>query len=173
MRANNAAAIEPYVVRKASTNDVGAVVRIWHTGWTDGHLGHVPPELVLHRNQEQFVSRARERLELMWVAESHGQTMGFVVVKGEEVEQIYVDRTARGTGVAAMLLRKAEAEIRGAGHRRAWLAVVAGNQRARSFYSRLGWRDAGPFSYLAETEAGPLAVPSHRYEIDLTDPVID
>jgi GNAT superfamily N-acetyltransferase len=92
-------------------------------------------------------------------------------VKGDEVEQIYVDRAARGTGVAAMLLRKAEAEIRSAGHRRAWLAVVAGNQRARSFYARHGWRDAGPFSYMAETEAGPLAVPSRRYEIDLPDPV--
>ena len=106
----------------------------------------------------------------MWVAESRGQPVGFVVVKGDEVEQIYVDRTARGTGVAARLLRMAEAEIRRAGHRHAWLAVVAGNQRARAFYARLGWRDAGPFSYLAETEIGPLAVPSHRYEIDLTDP---
>jgi GNAT superfamily N-acetyltransferase len=106
----------------------------------------------------------------MWVAESGGRIVGFVVVKGDEVEQIYVDRTARGSGVAAILLRKGEAEIRRAGHRRAWLAVVAGNQRARSFYSRFGWRDSGPISYLAETEAGPLAIPSHRYEIDLTDP---
>jgi GNAT superfamily N-acetyltransferase len=170
MHANEAASAEPCVIRKAVSTDVGAVARIWHIGWGDGHIGHVPPELVAHRNQEQFPSRARERLDSMWVAESHGQTMGFVVVKGDEVEQVYVDRTARGTGVAAILLRKAEAEIRSAGHRKAWLAVVAGNQRARSFYSRLGWRDSGPFSYLAETEIGPLAVPSHRYEIDLTDP---
>jgi putative acetyltransferase len=109
----------------------------------------------------------------MWVAESHGQVIGFVVVKDDEVEQIFVDRAARGTGVAAMLLRKAESEIRRAGHRHAWLAVVAGNQRARSFYARLGWHDSGPISYPAETEAGPIAVPSHRYEIDLTDPSPD
>jgi ribosomal protein S18 acetylase RimI-like enzyme len=167
------AAAEPHFVRKATSNDVGAVARIWHVGWTDGHVGHVPPELVLYRNKEQFVSRARERLECMWVAESHGQTVGFVVVKGDEVEQIYVDRTARGTGVAATLLRKAEAEIRSAGHRQAWLAVVAGNRRARSFYARLGWRDSGPMSYLAETEIGPLAVPAHRYEIELAHPAPD
>ncbi len=103
----------------------------------------------------------------MWVAESHGQIVGFVVPKDDEVEQIFVDRAARGTGVAAMLLRKAEAEIRRAGHRRAWLAVVAGNQRARAFYSRLGWRDAGPFTYMGETEIGPFAIPSQRYETDL------
>ena len=168
MRENQAPA-ESYFVRKATSNDVAAVARIWHTGWADGHVGHVPHELVRHRSDEaQFVPRVRERLECTWVAESRGQTVGFVVVKGDEVEQVYVDRTARGTGVAAALLRTAEAEIRSAGHRRAWLAVVAGNQRARAFYSRLGWRDAGLFSYAAETAAGPLAVPCHRYEIDVT-----
>jgi GNAT superfamily N-acetyltransferase len=158
---------ESYFVRKATAHDVGAIARIWHIGWADGHLGHVPPELVKYRHQEQFVSRAGDRLECTWVAESNGEPVGFVVVKGDEVEQIYVDRSARGTGVAAVLLHKGEAEIRDAGHRHAWLAVVAGNQRARSFYSRLGWRDTGPMSYLAETEVGPLAIPCHRYEIDL------
>ena len=158
-----------YVLRKATGEDVEKVARIWHTGWADGHIGHVPPELVPHRQLQQFVSRARDRVAATWVVESHGQTVGFVVVKGDEVEQLYVDRNARGTGAAAMLLRKAEAEIRSAGHRRAWLAVVPGNQRARSFYARLGWRDSGPLSYQAETEAGPISVPSRRYEIALTE----
>jgi putative acetyltransferase len=138
-------------------------------GWADGHLGHVPPELVRHRHKEQFASRARERIASTWVAEDRGEILGFVVVKHDEVEQLYVDRTARGTGVAAMLLRHAEREISSAGHRRAWLAVVAGNLRARSFYSRLGWQDSGPIAYMAQTEEGPMAVPSHRYEIDLAD----
>jgi GNAT superfamily N-acetyltransferase len=160
---------ESYFLRKATPDDVGAVARIWHVGWADGHLGHVPAELVRHRSEESFATRARERIEGTWVAEAQGQILGFVVIKGDELEQIYVDRKARGTGVAAVLLRQAEVEIRKAGHRRAWLAVVAGNQRARSFYARLGWRDAGPISYQAETEAGPLAVPAHRYEVDVAD----
>jgi GNAT superfamily N-acetyltransferase len=171
IRVNDAEAAVASFVRKATSDDVEVVAEIWHIGWADGHLGHVPPELVRYRNREQFVSRARERIEGMWVAERRGQTIGFVVVKGNELEQLYVDRAARGTGVAAMLLRKGEDEIRCAGHRAAWLAVVAGNQRARSFYSRLGWRDSGPMSYMAETDAGPFAVPTHRYEIDLTDPL--
>lgn len=173
MQANETVSAEQCSVRKATSKDVDAVARIWHIGWSDGHLGNVPPELVRYRNEEQFVARTRERFECMLVAETHGQVVGFVVVKGDEVEQIYVDRTARGTGVAAMLLRKGEAEIRSAGHRRAWLAVVPGNQRARSFYSRLGWRDSGPMPYLAETEAGPIEVPTHRYELDLVDRASD
>jgi len=167
----NEAATGPCVVRKATPADLAPVALIWQIGWADGHLGHVPSELVRHRGPEQFVSRTRDRLAYTWVAESQGDPMGFVMVKGDEVEQIYVDRAARGTGVAALLLRTAEAEIRGAGYRTAWLAVVAGNQRARAFYARLGWRDAGPMSYLAETEAGPLAIPTHRYEVDLMQPI--
>ncbi len=66
-----------------------------------------------------------------------------------------------------MLLRTGEAVIRDTGYEQAWLAVVAGNARARAFYARQGWRDAGPFTYMAETAAGPMAVPCHRYEVDL------
>jgi RimJ/RimL family protein N-acetyltransferase len=74
---------------------------------------------------------------------------GFVVVVDDEVEQVYVDRSWRGRGVAELLLRHAEAVIGQGGRRTAWLAVVAGNTRARRFYARLGWRDHGPFTYQA------------------------
>ena len=170
MNASERASGERYSVRRATSGDVNAVGRIWHVGWGDGHIGFVPPELVRYRDEKQFLTRAQARVDDMWVAERDCETVGFVVVRGDEVEQMYVDRAARGTGVARMLLHKAEAEIRACGHRRAWLAVVAGNERARRFYSRLGWRETGPLSYLAETEAGPLPVPTLRYEIDLTAP---
>jgi GNAT superfamily N-acetyltransferase len=172
MEAPKAVSTGPCILRRATADDVGAIAQIWHVGWQDGHLGHVPAELLPYRHAEQFASRARARVDDTWVAVSvsGGETIGFVAVKGDEVEQIFVARPARGTGVAAMLLRKAEDEIRAAGHRRAWLAVVAGNQRARAFYSRMGWRDSGPMSYVAETEAGPFVVPTHRYEVDLADP---
>ena len=159
----------PFVVRQATPGDAEAVGRIWLTGWADGHVGNVPSGLVPHRQDPaQYLSRARDRVGSTWVAESAiGEILGFVVVKRDELEQVYVDRTARGTGVAAQLLRRGEDEVRRAGHSRAWLAVVAGNTRARAFYERQGWRDAGPFTYQAETEAGTFPVPSHRYEIDL------
>jgi GNAT superfamily N-acetyltransferase len=127
----------------------------------------VPPQLVAYRTYEQFLSRAWTRLDAAWVAEQAGEITGFVVIKSDEIEQLYVDRPARGSGVASVLLRQGEAEIRAAGYQRAWLAVVAGNRRARAFYARLGWRDTGAMTYMAETEAGPFAVPTHRYEIDL------
>lgn len=34
-------------------------------------------------------------------------------------------------------------------HRRAFLAIVDGNTRARQFYERHGWHDVGTFDYYA------------------------
>lgn len=155
------------IIRRTGPGDVPTIARIWHAGWLDGHVDNVPADLVRHRRREQFLTRAEQRVDQSWVATSDDVVVGFVVVLGDEVEQLYVDRPARGTGAAAELLRTAEAEIRAGGHERAWLAVVAGNRRARAFYTHAGWRDVGPISYEAETEEGSFTVPSHRYEIDL------
>jgi ribosomal protein S18 acetylase RimI-like enzyme len=92
-----------------------------------------------------------------------------VVVVDAEVEQLYVDRSWRGRGVAERLLRHAEAVIGQRGRRTAWLAVVAGNTRARRFYAKLGWHDRGPFTYPAQTATGMIPVPANRYEREVSD----
>lgn len=144
------------------------MVRIWHEGWLDAHTGHVPEGLLPHRQGEHFTQLAHGRLDAMWVAVVEADVAGFVVVQRDEIEQLYVDRARRGTGVAVTLLRKAETTIRLAGHGRAWLAVVTGNHRARTFYERLGWSDVGPMSYQAQTAQGTFAVPTRRYELEFS-----
>jgi MFS family permease len=151
-------------VRPAAAADLAAIARIWREGWADGHEGHVPEALVAERTPASFDQRSRERVGQTWVADSGGTVAGFVVVVDDEVEQVYVDRSWRGRGVAERLLRHAEAVIGQGGRRTAWLAVVAGNTRARRFYARLGWRDRGPFTYQAQTATGTFPVPAHRYE---------
>ncbi len=151
----------------AREGDEGRIAEIWRTGWGDGHLGNVPEALIRHRSDESFLPRARERLAKTRVARIGSNVVAFAIVNGNEVEQIYVDRAARGTGIAAAQLHDAESIIRAAGHRRAWLAVVEGNARARALYEREGWRDVGPFEYPAEASGQLLAVPTRRYERDL------
>lgn len=85
------------------------------------------------------------------------------MVRDDEIEQIYVAESARGSGVAAALLRHAEAVI-GDRFDVAWLAVVAGNTRARRFYARNGWRDAGLIEHEAPIEGGSIPLAAHRYE---------
>jgi len=155
-------------IRKATPADASAVADIWHAGWPDGHLGHVPEELVAARTQESFRARAADRVEDTVVAEVDGCVAGFTMVVDDEVEQVYVTASHRGSGVADALLANAEARIHAIGHSRAWLAVVGGNTRARRFYERRRWVDDGPVTYHAEGPNGPIEVPAHRYVKDLT-----
>ncbi|GIF53378.1 ribosomal protein S18 acetylase RimI-like enzyme [Asanoa ferruginea] len=150
-------------LRPASDDDASAIASIWQSGWADGHLGNVPDALVAVRTPESFQVRAVEGVAHTTVAVVGGVVAGFVMVVDDEVEQVYVGRAHRGSGVAALLLAEAERLVAAEGYREAWLAVVAGNARARSFYERSGWSDAGVFDYPANTADGPIPVPCHRY----------
>jgi ribosomal protein S18 acetylase RimI-like enzyme len=150
-------------LRPAVPSDAEAVAEIWRLGWRDGHLGNVPDELVVARTDETFRTRTVERVGDTTVADVDGAVAGFVMVVGDEVEQVYVSATHRGTGVAGELLADAERQVRANGHDTAWLAVVPGNGRARAFYERHGWRDEGAFDYETPTQHALIAVPCHRY----------
>lgn len=152
-------------LRAAIEDDVDAIARIWFDGWRDGHLGHVDERLIEVRTASSFIDRAGRKVAATTVAVSGSVVVGFAMVFGNEVEQLYVDERARGTGLADILLRRCEHDIAARGHLVAWLAVVAGNLRARRFYERAGWNDKGPFTYCADN--GPHAtieVVAHRYE---------
>lgn len=151
-------------IRAAVAADMPAVARIWHAGWADGHLGHVPEALVAIRTEASFQVRAADRVADTTVAEVANEIAGFVMVSGDEIEQVYVAAAHRGAGVADALMADAEARIRSAGHGVAWLAVVAGNARARRFYERRGWLDTGPIDYFAAGDGAPILVPAQRYE---------
>jgi GNAT superfamily N-acetyltransferase len=151
------------ILRPATAEDIPSIASIWHRGWQDGHIGHVPEELTAARTERSFWIRAAERLPDTAVAEIEGAVAAFVMVVGDEVEQVYVGEDHRGSGVANVLLAAAEHRVQDGGHDTAWLAVVAGNERARRFYAKCGWVDQGPFDYRAQGRDGPITVPSHRY----------
>jgi GNAT superfamily N-acetyltransferase len=146
-----------------TSDDVPAVAEVWFHAWRDGHLGHVPAALEALRTRESFVPRAAARVAGTVVADVDGEVAGFVTVTGDEVEELFVAAAHRGTGVAAALLEDAEARLATAGVARAWLAVVAGNARARKFYVKRGWHDDGPLDYQAEGSSGTIVVPCRRY----------
>ena len=155
--------METVTLRRARTEDVPAIARIWHAGWPDGHLGNVPDALLAFRDEASFGRRAAERVADTMVAVVSGDVVGFTMVVGDELEQIYVAAAYRGLGVADALISDAERRIRAAGHDRAWLAVVPGNARAQRFYERRGWTDQGRIGYPAETGSEPVQVPAQRY----------
>jgi GNAT superfamily N-acetyltransferase len=154
-------------LRPATPDDAPLIARIWYDGWRDGHLGHVADELVAVRTRESFDQRSADRVGDTVVTTVDGAVAGFIMVVGDEVEQVYVAAEHRGTGLAAGLLHEAERLVAANGHDRAWLAVAPGNARARRFYERSGWTDEGLFDYPAATADGPMPVPCHRYVKDV------
>ena len=150
-------------LRPATSADIEAIAAVWHQGWRDGHIGHVPEALHPHRRLVDFRERVPPRLPSTTVATVGADLVGFVMVREDEIEQLYVAAGARGSGVATELFRHAE-QVIGSRYDRAWLAVAAGNARARRFYERSGWHDAGAFDYAAEISGGTIPVPCRRYE---------
>jgi ribosomal protein S18 acetylase RimI-like enzyme len=150
-------------LRAAAPDDTEAIADVWHRGWRDGHLGHVPEALLAHRDLASFLRRVPERLASTTLATLGERIVGFVTVRHDELEQLYVDASARGSAAAVALIRHGERRI-GQAFERAWLAVATGNTRARRFYAREGWSDAGPFDYAAQVAGASIAVPCHRYE---------
>lgn len=151
-------------LRPAVPDDMGTVAEIWYRAWRVAHVGHVPDGLTAGRTLEAFHERTPSRVADTTVAEVDGRVVGFVMVEGDELEQLFVDPDHHGTGVAAPLLADGEQRIAAAGHAVAWLAVVVGNARARRFYEKHGWYDAGDLPYEVTALGETFVSPCRRYE---------
>ena len=158
------------ILRPASDTDVDRIAEVWHEGWHDGHAGNVPDGLTAARTLPAFTERVRHRVtdtDETTVAEVDGEVAGFLMVERDEVEQLFVARGHRGSGLATTLLREGERQVAEQGYAVAWLAVVTGNTRARRFYEREGWADAGDLPYVVEAGGEQFVSPCRRYEIAL------
>jgi GNAT superfamily N-acetyltransferase len=154
-------------VRAALASEVGALARVWYDGWQDAHLGLVPDELARLRTLDSFRDRLLVALPRIRVVGPPGAPLGFSIVKGDELYQLFVAAAARGTGVAAALIDDAEARLADGGVAVAWLACAIGNHRAARFYEKRGWRRAGTMINEAETSSGTFPLEVWRYEKQL------
>jgi putative acetyltransferase len=154
------------ILRPATADDVDAIGSLFHQGWHDVHPGHVPDGLTERRTPEAFHDRVAQRVTQTGettVAEVDGTVAGFIMVSGDEAEQVYVDRAFRGSGVAALLLTEAERQIAAGGYDVAWLVVVRGNERAQAFYAKQGWIDEGDFDYPVTALGESFISPCRRF----------
>ncbi|WP_243059830.1 GNAT family N-acetyltransferase [Nocardioides sp. SR21] len=155
-------------LRPARPEDMATVADIWHRAWHVAHPGHVPDGLTAGRTRAAFHERTPARVADTTVAEVDGRVVGFTMVDGDELEQLFVDPDLHGGGVAAPLLAAGERRIAAAGHHVAWLAVVVGNARARRFYEKHGWYDAGDLPYEVTAGGATYISPCRRYEKQLS-----
>ncbi len=130
-------------VRAPARSETDSIAALWHQGWHDAHADVVPAELVALRTRDSF----DRRLDILWpglrVSGAAEAPTGLCIIKGDEINQLFVSRAARGTGIARALLDDGEQRLRAAGVRTAWLACAIGNARAARFYEKSGWTLAG------------------------------
>jgi GNAT superfamily N-acetyltransferase len=151
-------------VRSAEADEVDHLARLWHDSWHETHAPLLRPELTRLRTLESFHERLQAALPDIRVAGPRSTPDGFCVLKGDELYQLFVSSSARGSGVAAALIADAEARLAERGVETAWLACAIGNDRAARFYEKCGWRLVGTFLNPAETSRGPFPLQAWRYE---------
>jgi ribosomal protein S18 acetylase RimI-like enzyme len=157
-------------IRDARVTEIGHLATIWYEGWQDAHARILPAELARLRTLESFGERLRSNLGSVRVAGSIDEPIGFFMLKGAELYQLYVSAQARGSGVAAALIADAEGHLRDSGVHTAWLTCAIGNDRAARFYEKCGWLRAGVVTEHLDVSGGTFELAVWRYEKSLTEP---
>lgn len=92
--------------------------------------------------REEWVRRISDPV-LVTIAEVDGVGSGVIGTRGQRVESLFVVPEQWGSGLSGRLHDEALAVIADAGYDEAILDVLVDNDRARRFYERRGWLQAG------------------------------
>jgi ribosomal protein S18 acetylase RimI-like enzyme len=143
-------------VRRAVESDDAALLQIDRTAW-DATSGFPSYQDVI---RDSFFARSGPEAHL--VAERDGQVLGYLRLQDKypfpegagvlAINGLAVDQSARGQGIASVLLQAAEDEARRRGARKLSLHVHATNAPARRLYERHGYTLEGthPNEFLIE-----------------------
>ncbi len=156
-----------HMLRSADPADIDPLAQLWHDGWNEAHLAHVPAKLAAYRTLDSFRSRTIAFGDRLRTAGPLGAPLGLCAITNDELDQLYVSPAARGTGLAAELLAEGERRMARAGVTRAHLLCLIENKRAARFYERQGWENTGVKIDSLFTEDGPFELRVLRFEKDL------
>lgn len=120
-------------IRHYAGDDLDEVVALLYRSWTHAfpNLKHpLPFESWKSRFQNDYEKHAE-----VWVAETQSQIVGFVIVTGNEIAQIFVDVDVQRNGVGAALINQAK-QVSSSGLR---LTTLQQNVQARKFYEKHGF----------------------------------
>jgi ribosomal protein S18 acetylase RimI-like enzyme len=151
-------------VRAAEAAEIDHLAKVWYDGWQDAHARILPAELARVRTLESFRDRLEAALPDVRVVGPFPAPVGFCILKGDELYQLYVSAQARGSGAAAALVADAEARLAENGVELAWLECAIGNERAARFYEKCGWRRAGTVVSQPDAANGAPPFDVWRYE---------
>ena len=133
---------------------------VWHD--TDGLLQ--PDAVRAARTAEFFAHEIAKARTRPLIARDGKGIAGMVLWQGAFVQALYVRADHRGCGLGARLLARAEDRIGKTDAPKVALMCVAGNDRARTFYERQGYRQTMTRNVKVLAGAGIALVQAWRME---------
>jgi putative acetyltransferase len=130
-----------YTIRKARTEDRGAIWRVHISAIKESCAGHYSPEVIqawIARTQPQNYIAAISSLDFL-LAEEHGVILGFGILNAthREIQGLYVSPQSAGRGIGTHLMRLLENSAREMGIEQLQLFS---SLNAVPFYERLGYQ---------------------------------
>jgi GNAT superfamily N-acetyltransferase len=153
--------------RYPEPTEVPAIADLWWRSWHDAHADIVSSNLVELRTYESFLNRAQKKISIIRVVGSIGRPVGMCYVVDDELQQLFVSASARGSGAASTPFNDAEFILQQSGVNKAWLACSFGNARAERFYEKCGWINVGKMIDDLETSVGVFKLETWRFEKEL------
>ncbi len=114
--------------------DFEATVRLWHEVGVAAHA-YVSQRFAY----AEYAAYFRDVMSLgcaIWLAEESGQLAGFIILRGDFVDQLYVAVARQRQGIGRALVARAQVHS----PEGLWLRCFVRNTNARAFYERLGFR---------------------------------
>ena len=125
-------------------------------------------DMALHLTRAYGVAQQSAELQdadvTTLLAEADGAAIAYAQIRNDHIPEcvtgpapvelwrFYVHRDWHGRGVAQALMDRVKAEARRRGAETLWLGVWEKNDRARAFYAKCGFADAGEHIFLFGTD---------------------
>lgn len=165
-------------IRRAAFSDAAAIATVHVAAWQWAYSDLLPAaELAALDTRQRTAGWRRileERATEVWVA-ANPHVVGFAAVAVgagtdglagfDELESIYLLRSAQGVGVGRALMEEVVADMRRRSAPGAFLWVAEGNALAHRFYERGGWSADGARREIDVLGGHPLAIV--RYVLEL------
>ena len=156
-------------IRTATAVDAAVVADLARRTFYDTFAAtNDPADMALHlANAYGLDQQTRELIDrdiTTLLVEVDGTAVAYAQVRGDHVPEcvtgaepielwrFYVDRGWHGRGIAQALMERVKAVARDRGARTLWLGVWERNDRARAFYAKCGFTDAGDHIFLFGTD---------------------
>lgn len=121
-------------LRHYRPQDFERTVRLWYEVGTAAH-----PYVADRFSYADYAAYFRDVMSLgcaIWLAEAADELAGFIILRGDYVDQLFVAVAHQRRGIGRVLMARA----RDQSPESLWLRCFVRNTKARAFYERLGFR---------------------------------